>query len=101
MHSCFLNFQGLSGSIVIVLTPLISLMIDQWDKFTKKGIQVEFVGWGQEDTAAVVNGDIQSVYVSPESLLCNFKFCNMLLSDKYKKNLRTLVIDEVHRIKLW
>jgi len=68
---------------VIVLTPLISLMIDQQDKVTKKGIQVEFVGRRQEDTAAIsANGDVQLVYVSPESLLCNFKFCNMLLSDK-------------------
>lgn len=89
---------------MIVLTPLISLMIDQRNKFTKKGIQAEFVGRGQEDTAAisaVVNGDIQLVYVSPESLLCNSKFRNMLLSDKYKKNLRALVIDEAHCIKLW
>ena len=35
---------------MIVLTPLISLMIDQWDKFTKKLIQAEFVGRGQENT---------------------------------------------------
>ena len=89
---------------MIVLTALISLMIDQRDKFTKKGIQAEFVGQEQEDTAAisaVVNGDIQLVYVSPENLLCNSKFRNMLLSDKYKKNLRALVIDEAHCIKLW
>jgi len=50
---------------------------------------------------AVVSGDIQLVYISPENLLCNSKFCNMLLSDKYKKFLRTLVVDEAHCVKLW
>ena len=35
---------GVLGTIVVVITPLISLMIDQKDKFTKTGISVEFVG---------------------------------------------------------
>ena len=79
-------------------------MVDQRDKFDKKGILAEFVGQAQDDAAAVsavVNGDVQLVYTSPESLLCNPKFRNMLLSEKYKKNLRALVVDEAHCIKLW
>jgi len=76
------------GVTVIVLTPLISLMIDQKDRFVKRGIQAEFVGKAHENTeamSAVVNGDIQLVYISPESLLFHLQFRNMLLSDKYKK----------------
>jgi len=67
--------------MVIVLTPLISLLIDQRDKFIKKGIKAEFVGQAQGDTAAnaaVVSGDFQLVYTSPESLLCNSKYRDML-----------------------
>ena len=95
---------GVTGSIVIVLSPLISLMIDQKDKFVKKGIQAEFVGKAQENTeamSAVLNGECQLVYISPESLLCNPKFRNMLLSDIYKKRLRALVVDEAHCVNLW
>lgn len=98
------GFLGGTGSIVIVLTPLISLMIDQKDKFVKKGIQAEFVGQAQEDeeaVAAVIRGDIQLVYISPENLLCSLPFRNMLLSDKYRNKLRALAIDEAHCIKLW
>ena len=98
------NCVGITGSIVIVLTPLISLMMDQKNKFIKRGIRAEFVGKAQEDTeamSAVVNGDIQLLYISPESLLHNFKFRNMLLLDKYKRNLRALVVDEAHCVKLW
>ena len=79
-------------------------MIDQRDKFIKRGIRAEFVGEAQEDTSAmsaVVNGDIQLVYISPESLLCNYKFQNMLLTERYKKHLHALVVDEAHCIKLW
>ena len=71
-----LIFLDIAGSIVIALAPLISLMIDQKYKFIKKGILVEFVGQAQEDTAAmsaVVNGDIQLVYISSENLLCYSK----------------------------
>ena len=70
----------------------------------QKRIRAEFVGKAQEDTSAmsaVVNGDIQLVYISPESLLCNYKFQNMLLTERYKKHLHALVVDEAHCIKLW
>ena len=90
---------GVLGTIVVVITPLISLMINQKDKFTKTGISVEFVGEAQEEDAAVtavVAGDIQLVYISPESLLCNPRFRSMLLSESYKRNLRALVEDEAH-----
>lgn len=46
--------------------PLIFLMIDQKDKFTKKGIQAEFVNQVQEEEgaiAAVIKGDIQLVFI--------------------------------------
>lgn len=97
-------YIGVQGTIVVVITPLISLMIDQKDKFSRKGISSEFVGEAQEDEAAiaaVVKGDIQLVYISPESLLCNPRFRNMLLSESYKRKLKALVVDEAHCVKLW
>ena len=89
---------------MVVITPLISLMIDQKDKFSRKGISTDFVGEAQEDettVAAVIKGDIQLVYISPESLLLNSHFRNMLLSESYKTKLRALVVDEAHCVKLW
>ena len=38
---------------IVVITPLISLMMDQRDKFTSKGVSTEFVGEAQEDEVAV------------------------------------------------
>lgn len=78
-------------------------MMDQKDKFIKRGIRAEFVDKAEEDTeamCAVLNGDTQLVYLSPESLLCNLKFQNMLISNQYKNTLHALVVDEAHCIKL-
>ena len=90
---------GSSNSIVVVVTPLISLMIDQREKFSQKGFTVEFVGKAQKDEEAVLsvlNGRVQLVYISPENLLGNARFRAMMLSDCYQKRLRTLVVDEAH-----
>ena len=51
--------------------------MDQKDKFIKKGVWAEFVAQAQEDeeaVTAVIKGDIQIVYISPEKLLCNLHF---------------------------
>ena len=79
-------------------------MIDQRQKFTLKGLSVEFVGEAQTDDSsikAVLQGRIQLVYLSPESLLNNHSFRNMLLSPTYKAKLCALVVDEAHCVKSW
>ena len=59
-------------------------MIDQKEKFIQRGLKVEFVG-GQSDkfsVAAVLNGDNQLMYISPECLLLNRKY-RMLTTTPY------------------
>ena len=95
---------GITGSIAVVVTPLISLMIDQREKFSQKGLRVEFLGEAQEDDDAitrVLNGDIQLVYISPESLLLNRQYRGMLTTVPYQERLKALVVDEAHCVKLW
>ena len=63
-------FTGRQGSLAVVVSPLTSLMMDQRQKFVPKGLRVEFVGEAQKDDAVcinVLNGDVQLVYISPES----------------------------------
>ena len=66
---------GCKGSIAVIITPLIALMIDQKQSFKHRGIMVEFhVGEAQNDenaAMAVLKGEIQLVYISPESILNN------------------------------
>jgi hypothetical protein len=47
--------------------------MDQREKFSPKGITTNFVGEDQIDQTAihnVLNGEIQLVYISSESLVC-------------------------------
>ena len=95
---------GIEGSIAVVVTPLISLMLDQKNRFTLRGIKTEFVGGAQTDeqaVEAVINGQVQLVYISPESLLQNRRYRNMLKSAVYQEKMIGFVIDEAHCVKFW
>ena len=58
-------------------------MMDQTQKFVVKGMTAEFIGEAQDDPDAVkrvLNGDVQLVFISPESVINNPVYRNMLLS---------------------
>ena len=91
-------------SIVVVVSPLISLMKDQVAKFSERGLACTFVGGEQEDvstTSNVLCGRYQLVYMSPESLLCVLKWREMFRSPIYEKNLVAIVVDEAHCVREW
>jgi len=101
---CLYNhFTGSKGSIVVCISSLTSIMIDQRQKFSLKGIKAEFVGEAQTDPAVinrVLKGDLQ-LYISPENLLNNDKYRSMLLTTRYKENMIALAVDEAHCVKTW
>lgn len=79
-------------------------MIDQQAKFTAMDLSTEFVGEAQENrevVSKVLNGDVQLVFISPENLINNKSYRDMLLSKKYKNKLVGLIVDEVHCVKTW
>ena len=87
---------------MVCISPLTSLVIDQKSKFIKMNLKAEYVGEAQTDEKAisrVLKGDIQILLISPESLLLNPRFRNMLLSKPYKDDLVALVVDEAHCVK--
>ena len=95
---------GKTGSIVVCISPLVSLMMDQKEKFSTTGIITDFVGEAQTDNDAVskvISGQVQLVFISPESIIENPHFRNMLLSQCYRNNLVALIVDEAHCVKVW
>lgn len=78
-------------------------MMDQRNKFLPMGILTEFVAEQSDEEAVkrVLNGQTQLVYISPESIIGNRKFRQMLLSPVYKKHLVAFVVDEAHCVKTW
>lgn len=103
LPSIFNSIRGRNSSIVVVLSPLVALMVEQKKRFLPIGINAEFLGELQTDEEAVgrvVQGR-ELVLVSPENLCYNRTLREMLLSSVYKENLVALVVDEAHCIRTW
>lgn len=94
---------GTSGSIVVCISPLTSLMMDQTAKYCPKGLDVAFVGNDQKSCSRdrILSGEIQLLFISPESAIMNSTYRNMFLSHRYKEKLVALVVDEAHCVKTW
>ena len=79
-------------------------MMDQAKKFVIKGLTAAFVAEAQDDPEVVrqiLNGDVQLIFISPESLINNELYRNMLLTSQYKERMVAVAIDEAHCIKTW
>lgn len=89
-------------SIVICVVPLLSLMADQYNRF-KDCLTVIAVNSTMQQVSMpdVVDGKAQLIYISPEALLSNAKYREMLLSRVYRENLAAFVVDEAHTVKRW
>ena len=93
-----------SGSIVLCVSPLTALMMDQKEKFASFGVTCEYLCDRQRDSKAieqVVGGDVQLVFISPESIIGNQKYRRMLLTSQYQSKLVAIAVDEAHCIKAW
>ena len=73
-------------------------------RFSSKGLSTGFItGQSTESMkAAVLTGEHQLVFFTPEQLLINQRVWRELLKYSiYEKRLRAVVIDEVHTVKKW
>jgi len=87
--------------ILIVVSPLSSLMEDQKSYLKSLGITVGAIGDDKDENTAIEKGQMSIVLTSPESLLGNMKWRKMLTSEVYAKNLIGVVVDEAHCISHW
>ena len=99
-------YQGLSSvasdfSIVLVISPLISLMDSQVNFLREHGISATYIGKDMDDNAGILRGDFSYVYASPEQVVSNKRWRDMLRSDIYRQKLVCIVFDEVHTAVSW
>ena len=91
-----------SSSIVICISPLVALMEDQYGKFTKMGLSCTFLSqFHQQHVDEIRQGAVQLIFVTPELLLNNFQWRELLLSDVYTSNLVCIAVDEAHCVTKW
>ena len=87
---------GYGKSLCFALLPLVFDYL--------RGLSAEFVGELQTDPKSMRNveeGNVQLLYVSPESILRNPRWREMILSSVYQRKLAAIVVDEAHCILQW
>ncbi|KAJ7973345.1 ATP-dependent DNA helicase [Quillaja saponaria] len=98
---CFQIPALLTGKVVVVISPLISLMHDQCLKLAKHGINACFLGSGQPDNTVeqkAMRGMYIIIYVCPETVLRLIKPLQKLAESR---GIALFAIDEVHCVSKW
>ena len=85
-------------SKAIIMSPLVSLMIDQMRHMTVRNVHAVYVE-NYEVEATVCKGVYQLGFLSPEALLTNDMCRDILLSPVYQENLVAVFIDKTHCVK--
>ena len=97
-----LIFFGGTWCIVLVISPLIALMQDQVRAMKERGVSAVYAGMADEELEGeVCAGCYQLVFLSPESLLTDGRWRDMLQSPVYHERLVGFVVDEAHCVKKW
>ena len=107
-HALPVVFSSMSSSqaekhIVIVVSPLSSLMKDQVCRLISHGVSATSLNEtsSEDSIQAVLSGAFSVVFGSPESWLDNEIWRKMIGNDVYKKSVRAVVVDEAHVISHW
>lgn len=90
-------------SIVVVISPLVSLMKDQVSAMCKRNVSAVYVGdVNEEGFRDICRGKKQLIYMSPESLLSDVgEWRDVIQSPVFQSNLVGIVIDEAHCVTKW
>ena len=91
-----------AGYIVVVVSPLVSLMDDQVKILTDLGLSAISISSQEElDVTKIEKGEYSIVFGSPEAWLMNDRWRRMLDNHVYSNKLCALAIDEAHVLRQW
>ena len=92
-------------SITLVVSPLIALMKDQMNAMNRRSVRAVYIGDLDANvlntTTEISEGKYQLVFVSPEALLTDLNWRDMLMNPVYQENLVAFVVDEAHCVTKW
>ena len=99
----FNSLRKSSSSVVVVISPLKALMLDQAQIFNAKGIEAIYAGdeLDAKSMDSVKSGKYALVFISPEAIIGGCMWREMLRSQIYQENLVAVVVDEAHCVEKW
>jgi superfamily II DNA helicase RecQ len=87
--------------IVLIVSPLVTLMQDQVTQLSKQGISAISLSKDVQNDNKLKSGCYTMVYSSPESLLNNEQIREIIGSHVYQQRVFGIVVDEAHCISHW
>ena len=96
-------------SVVIVVSPLVSLMVDQVSRLQKEGFFSAAVlsgnhGVDKKSTASVediLQGKFNLLYSAPEAIIGVERWRQMLMEKPLSEQIVAVIVDEVHCVYKW
>ena len=95
-------------SVVVVVSPLVSLMIDQVSSLQSRGVSAAIfsgnAGVDQKLTASdqdVFAGKYRLLFTAPEAIVSSSKWKQLLLEPPLYNQVVALVVDEAHCVYKW
>ena len=102
LPTVFDTLRSSSGHIVVVVSPLVSLLDDQVKFLTSVGIKVlNLNSASEEQKTNAEKGKYSLVYASPEAWLRNERWRSMLHNDVYSRKRCAIAVDEGHVLRQW
>lgn len=94
------GFDVPSSPVVIVVSPLSSIVKDQVGYLRSLGFEAAFIGESENQDKDIIEGKVKSqfLYGSPESFVGDTKFREMFSQLHYRQNVVAVVCDEVHTV---
>ena len=105
------DLPPLNQSVVIVISPLVSLMMDQVAKLRERGVKAATLG-GNSAAAGmdikllacekdINNGAYKLLFSAPEAVVVSERWRQLLLSSPLNNQIVALVVDECHCVYKW
>ncbi|KAL9977790.1 hypothetical protein ACROYT_G015233 [Oculina patagonica] len=94
------GFDVLPSPLVIVVSPLSSIVRDQVAFLRSLGLKATFIGESDKQDKDIIKGNAnaQLLYGSPEAFVGEAKFREMFSTPHYRQNVVAVVCDEVHTV---
>lgn len=89
------------ADFVLVISPLNTIMTEQVAMLNALGLAAACVGRNVEETDGILSGKYQYIYSSPEHILGNSQWREMLRSEVFKSKVGLIVVDEAHTVVQW
>ncbi|XP_061190432.1 ATP-dependent DNA helicase RecQ-like [Saccostrea echinata] len=85
----------------LIIAPLTSIMKEQVDRLKGLGYKAIHIGTEEDDIHGIRNGHYHFVFGSPELLVGNEMWRDVIKSSSFQNNHRLTVVDEAHTVVQW